>query len=62
MHFAFADKSIALELERNIGKTIIIQELSPNLLSDLALYLGEWQEGSNAPTMASTSKDDVQCR
>lgn len=34
-----AVKPIALELERNIGKTIVIQELSPNLLSDLALNL-----------------------
>ncbi|MGF1938983.1 MAG: MBL fold metallo-hydrolase [Nostoc sp. ChiQUE02] len=47
-----AVKPVALELERNIGEgeTIVMQKLSPNLLSDLALYLGEWQEGSNAPT------------
>ncbi|MEH1869204.1 MAG: MBL fold metallo-hydrolase [Nostoc sp.] len=45
-----AVKPVALELERNIGETIVIQKLSPNLLSELALYLGEWQEGSNAPT------------
>ncbi|MBD2410168.1 hypothetical protein FACHB389_30815 [Nostoc calcicola FACHB-389] len=45
-----AVKPVALELERNIGETIVIPKLSPNLLSELALYLGEWQQGSNAPT------------
>ncbi|WP_414570615.1 MBL fold metallo-hydrolase [Nostoc sp. CCY 9925] len=45
-----AVKPVALQLEGNTGESIVILELSPHLLSDLALYLGEWQQGSTAPT------------
>lgn len=45
-----AVQPVALQLERNIGERVVILELSPHLLSDLALYLGEWQQGSAAPT------------
>ncbi|AFZ26482.1 putative Zn-dependent hydrolase of beta-lactamase fold protein [Cylindrospermum stagnale PCC 7417] len=47
---AKAVKPVALQLERNIDESIVILELSPDLLADLALYLGEWQQGSTEPT------------
>ncbi|MBD2449482.1 MBL fold metallo-hydrolase [Nostoc sp. FACHB-152] len=45
-----AVQPVALQLERNIGENIPTLELPPHLFSDLALYLGEWQQGSNPPT------------
>lgn len=45
-----AVKPVALQLERNIGENVVVLELPSHLLSDLALYLGEWQQGSAAPT------------
>lgn len=47
---ATAVKPIALQLERNIHENIAVLELSPQLLGELALYLGEWEQGSTTPT------------
>jgi L-ascorbate metabolism protein UlaG (beta-lactamase superfamily) len=48
-------KPIALQIERNIGEDIAVLELSTDLIAELALYLGEWEQGSHPPssTMAS---------
>ncbi|WP_427159572.1 MBL fold metallo-hydrolase [Aliinostoc sp. HNIBRCY26] len=45
-----AVQPVVLQLEHNIGESIATLKLSPHLLSDLASYLGEWQQGSHAPT------------
>jgi L-ascorbate metabolism protein UlaG (beta-lactamase superfamily) len=40
---------VAIELERGIGEIFAQIELPPELFSDLATYLGEWELGATAP-------------
>jgi L-ascorbate metabolism protein UlaG (beta-lactamase superfamily) len=46
---ATAVQPIALQLERNIHENIVVLELSRQLLGELALYLGEWEQGRTTP-------------
>ncbi len=43
-------KPIAIDLERNVGELVARIHLPPELFTDLASYLGDWEVGSAPPT------------